>query len=177
MWTGIYHISGEKLERRMEGYAFSPRENVVQINWCILAGVWERLSSWQCVTQGDVGMQLFQVCAVALLSPVSSQVPPRTGVRLNWLLTNMWLWVKALYCKRGASLCQLLFYYCFIWILISFVLDRSAWGEAKSSTKEGKGKVVQTHQSLRAAQFKVLELGCCGCWSSVNRFLSLLLLL
>lgn len=42
-----------------------------------------------CDSEGDVGMQIFQVCAVVLLSPVSSQVPPRAGVRLSWLLTNM----------------------------------------------------------------------------------------
>lgn len=53
------------------------------------AGAWERISSRQCVTEEDVGMQLIQACAVVLSSPMSSQVPPCTGVRLDWLLTNM----------------------------------------------------------------------------------------
>lgn len=114
------------------------------------------------------------LCCSSLISCVLPSDP--TYRCETWLaFDQMWLWVKPCNVKGVLSLCYPLFYCCFVWILISFVLDRREWGKAKSTTKEGKGKAIQTHQSLKAAQARVLELGCCGCWSTVDRFLSLLL--
>lgn len=96
------------------------------------------------------------LCCGSLISCVLPGAPTYRGE--TWLAFDQCVTLsKSLVMWKGCFHCAV-FYYCFEWILISFVLDRSEWGKAKSTTKKGKGRAVQVSQSCTSQSTGVRQL-------------------